>query len=316
MTIYRFLAICIALISSSAHAFYPVDGWWWNSSEPGRDFNIEMQDDVMFISGFIYAANGEQLWFTSSGRYNATTRRIDATLDVSTGGQCIGCRYTPPNTQVGALGPLSIQFSSAVSGTLNWSGGSVPITRFWWAFGEPLDLLYGRFGMVMSSGLNGDRVDLRTPFTGSDGTRYVAGNRTGSSGNNNLALAEFRDDTVYLLLDSTASFYRLWQFDLTKDRWEGRFWLFDKNALPSGAGTPFHGFRIASRSFVQTGVGPSANDADAEKAVTSRPVSTELVDQALHVELSNPATADQAPADLITQYQRMRVALGERPKAN
>ncbi len=129
------LALCAAL-SLPAHAFTPENGWWWNPDEPGVGYNIEIQDNYMFVAAYTYQANGNPrpaTFFTAQGlmQNNATFQ----TSEVNTyqNGTCPTCAtYTAPQTvpATGALRPLRIEFDTETTGTLNWGGFDVPIERF------------------------------------------------------------------------------------------------------------------------------------------------------------------------------------------
>jgi len=128
-------------------AFYPVDGWWWNPAESGRGFNIEMQDDEMFIAAFHYAPGGHSVWWVANGRYNHATGSMSSDFVQLEDGQCVGCVYRNPDIIDGAGSPFRIDFHSAVHATLHWDGGSIPIQRMYWRFSGDLPnlFLYGEF---------------------------------------------------------------------------------------------------------------------------------------------------------------------------
>ena len=55
-----------------------------------------------------------------------------------------------------------------------------------------------------------------------------------------------------ILVDSSADYYRYFRFDTTGfNRVEGQWWIFDKNAQPTGPGEFFQGFRTASASLLK-----------------------------------------------------------------
>ena len=56
-----------ALFSGGASAMLPDSGWYYNAAEPGRGFNIEIQDDTLFMAGFLYDTQGKPIWVVSSG---------------------------------------------------------------------------------------------------------------------------------------------------------------------------------------------------------------------------------------------------------
>jgi hypothetical protein len=55
----KFLILMFAVLSVNAHAILPDGGWYWNPTESGRGFNIEIQNNVLFVAGFVYDAQGK-----------------------------------------------------------------------------------------------------------------------------------------------------------------------------------------------------------------------------------------------------------------
>ncbi|QOC21482.1 hypothetical protein IC757_10495 [Wenzhouxiangella sp. AB-CW3] len=242
-------------------AFHPVDGWWWNPQESGRGFNIEMQDDEMFIAAFHYAPDGSALWWVANGRYNDATGRMSGEFVEFAGGQCPGCPYSAPGVVSGAGSTVTIDFHSAVHATVQWDGESIPIERQYWrfAFDQPNLFLFGEFHFT-AGGLGvyfGDRIYFDDSMTDNDGNEFLAG-RVRDGGSDRIAVASFMPDqgVFSILLDSSTNYYKLFVFDMTKDRMEGISWTYQKDDEPSTSGLPFIGHRVASRAYVQTGVGP------------------------------------------------------------
>lgn len=135
----------IALVfSNSANALAPEAGWWWNAAESGRGFSIEVQDNTVFMSGFLYDAAGAPLWFVASGPYNHVTNRFEGDMLSLRGGQCITCTFRPPVIQP-SLGRIQLAFSTTSTGTLTWPGGIIPITRQIYGVSEGIERTLGTF---------------------------------------------------------------------------------------------------------------------------------------------------------------------------
>jgi hypothetical protein len=123
------LAASLLAISGAAQAFTPENGTWWNPNEPGRGFMLEIQDNFLFFAGYAYAQNGAPLWLTAQGTMSGNARFV-GTLSTFSNGQCIGCAYRPPNTQIGAGGPVEIIFDTETTGRLTWGGQTITIERY------------------------------------------------------------------------------------------------------------------------------------------------------------------------------------------
>lgn len=246
----------ICLFSTSAQAFYPVDGWWWNPEQPGTGLNIEMQDDVMNVAGYLYAPDGRSLWYLAAGPFDAERNRFTGRMDGYRGGQCLGCPFTSPTLQAGAGGQIRIDFDSAISATVTWAGGSFRLERYYWAFDDIFDVLLGEWHITenVAGVFFGEQLVMDNRGI-VDGRMAVQGRRLGS--NNRPALAIFEPPLLALLVDSAPSFFSFYLFDMTKDRMEGRSWTYRKDEELSGGGAPFIAHRVSSRAFVQTGSGPT-----------------------------------------------------------
>jgi hypothetical protein len=107
----------------------PQTGWWWNTSEGGRGYSIEVQGNHIFYAAFLYDDTGRSNWFVATG-----TTTLDGSLFVGdllrvTGGQALGGAYHPP-TPAQSVGPFTLAFSDASHATMVWPGGTVAIERF------------------------------------------------------------------------------------------------------------------------------------------------------------------------------------------
>lgn len=44
----------------------PQTGWWWNATESGRGFAIELRGNTIFMAGFMYAEDGRDAWYAGT----------------------------------------------------------------------------------------------------------------------------------------------------------------------------------------------------------------------------------------------------------
>lgn len=127
--------LCAAL-SLPAQAFTPESGWWWNPDEPGVGYNIEIQDNYMFVAAYTYQATGNPraaTFFTAQGLMQNNNTFTTSEVNTFQNGTCPTCgTYTAPQTvpATGALRPLRIEFDTETTAVLNWGGFDVPIERF------------------------------------------------------------------------------------------------------------------------------------------------------------------------------------------
>jgi len=156
MLIRTRLALSITLLAlgiTPAVAFTPESGVWWNPVEPGTGLQLEIQDNFMALSGYVFNNDGTPTWVTAQGllqaggtRFISSDNRNDGTwLNTFRGGQCIGCVYTGgPIAEQGSMGPVVVTFdpNDPRTAVLNWGGRNILIERFQFYLGRPGDNVF------------------------------------------------------------------------------------------------------------------------------------------------------------------------------
>lgn len=116
---------------NTPHAsFQPETGWWYNPSESGRGFALEIQNGVMFLAGYMYDGTGNPIWFASGNQMRSLSWYQGNWVQYANGQTLMGAYHAPvvANSNVGSL---QIQFQTTTSGTLTLPDGRViPISRF------------------------------------------------------------------------------------------------------------------------------------------------------------------------------------------
>ncbi len=116
-------------VTAGASAGMPQKGWWWNSSESGRGYFIEVQGSTMFLATYMYDSTGQAAWYVSNGSMTSTSL-YTGVLTEFRGGQTLGGPYNAPTTSLNA-GTITIQFSSQTAATLTLPNGQqVALTRY------------------------------------------------------------------------------------------------------------------------------------------------------------------------------------------
>jgi hypothetical protein len=162
-----FLALMLVTFATSASAFQPRTGHWWNRDESGSGYNIDIQDGVLVITLYSYQPqpSGAAQWYLSSGPMTNDQHNFTGTLDKYVGGQCISCAYSGRPTLVGNDGTVSIVFTSETSAALTLPGGRMTqIEPFNFAIGDPPTGLLGEWVFVYDIGTTtfANRYDLTT----------------------------------------------------------------------------------------------------------------------------------------------------------
>ncbi len=128
----------------SAGAIVPEVGSWWNASESGRGYGIEVQytngDPKIFFGAFTYTSAGPPIWYISFLSPTDDGTGFSGPLTSYSGGQTLLGAYQAPAgpTTLGIGGQtLKLSFSSTTAGTIAFppltafaAGSSVAITRF------------------------------------------------------------------------------------------------------------------------------------------------------------------------------------------
>lgn len=101
-------------------------GLWWNSNESGSGYNIQVQQGVLVVTMYSYAAGGDPMWYLVVGRLSNLGTGVTATgtLDHFQGGQCASCAYRSP-APMGSDGAISINFAAPNTATIQLPGGRV-----------------------------------------------------------------------------------------------------------------------------------------------------------------------------------------------
>lgn len=294
----RLLAASLLFLAVPAHAVMPESGWWWYPAESGRGFNLEIQDNVVVMSAYVYEADGRPVWYLAIGTLQNS--RFSATLDRYEGGQCIGCPYDDEPDPGEGAGPVEIRFSSSTRGELTWNDGeTVPIRRHNFNLGDQITLMLGRWQMVTDVSEVSEEID---PFFGdvlvfdrdtTDGTDdFFEGyrphseyDRAGRPGNrpslrgDAAGLYEPESGLHVILVDDTDEFWLAYYVTVGTNGFEGIAEFYQEN--PTFSGYPVTGFRSKGRSAVPKAA-TEKSTADAGSPVAAR----------------DPALAGPGPASL------------------
>ena len=160
----RVAALAFVFAASSAAAYTPVSGFWWNPNESGTGIAIEIEDKTLFMAAYVFDAQGRSTWFTSSG--NLTTSSVNGatyynvyngTLHGFANGQVIGGPYFFPQILTGAGGPVQIVFNpnDESKATLTWGGRTLPIEKLdyyiAWGADRETERMIGEWSVVVDA---------------------------------------------------------------------------------------------------------------------------------------------------------------------
>jgi hypothetical protein len=172
-------AMFLSALASPASAA-PAAGYWWNSSQPGHGYVIEVQGTSMFFAAFLYDTSGRATWVASNGTMASGTQ-YSGSLVAYSGGQTLTGAYQP-STQGPAVGTVSLSFSDSTHATLVWPDGTLAIQRFDFGPGgseatEPATNPQTGYWWNPAEGGRGFTIEIQ------GGTMYLAGYMYDGNGN-------------------------------------------------------------------------------------------------------------------------------------
>ena len=99
--------------------FQPFSGWWWNPSESGTGYSVEIQGNYLFLVGFMYDDAGRQVWYFSAGPMSSPSSYHGTVLQFANG-QTMGGAYQPPSAPA-TVATLDLEFTAMNKATLTFS---------------------------------------------------------------------------------------------------------------------------------------------------------------------------------------------------
>jgi len=194
--------------ASASHALTPESGWWWNEAESGRGFSIELQNNTIFMSGFLYDISGAPLWFVASGPYSQSANRFEGDMLSLRGGQCITCSYRAATIQP-SLGRIQLHFDSPSSASMTWPGGNLAIKRQIFGVASDIEKLFGTF--AFSTAGNSNRVHFGNWLTFSQtiNDANLGKVAVGATEGGRTVVAAFNAQrtSILVLVDASTSYY-------------------------------------------------------------------------------------------------------------
>jgi len=237
--------------STEAFAIVPEEGLWWNPAESGRGYGIEIQDNKIFVTYYAYSQNGSSAFYTSGGDYIPSTNTASAYFVALSNGQCFGCAYTGRPT-VTNLGNATFTFFSRMTGRIDLPNGvSIPIQRQFFFDAQPRTNMYGTWHLTTGAlGLYfGDFLWIQAPNASIEGG--FQGRVVDGSAQRILVGSPQADGTIGMLVDSSTSYYTLYRFEWSINKWLGRSWTYLKTSQPSGGGLLFVGSRFLGKTYAE-----------------------------------------------------------------
>jgi hypothetical protein len=273
MRIFQKLALAATLfLTAQVQAFTPESGIWWNPNESGSGYAIEIQDNFLFVALYVYDVDGNPTWYTA-GTTMEGNALFNGDLHYTYNGPCIDCNYTAPITILGQRGPITINFQTESTATIQFEGAVKNIERFNFLLGDETDKMLGEWQTIIDFSSVGQGYpfsadvllfDLITTDNGkfAEGCRpdnTIDGFCTDFALNNHdmAATFDYGNNELLVVVNEDEDYWLAYYLKVGLDHFRGEAELYPKNAGHNNIFYPVRGFRTASRSFIETGVGPS-----------------------------------------------------------
>jgi|GEM_PF-1328918 len=125
-------------VKSPITGFTPESGWWWNPTEGGRGFAIEIQNNSMFMASFLYDDAGNPVWNVSTGPMASPNQFVGDWLQYANGQSLTGS-YKSPQVVNAKAGQVRVNFSDSTHATMTLPNGRIiPLERFTIGYQSPL----------------------------------------------------------------------------------------------------------------------------------------------------------------------------------
>ncbi len=121
------VSLGFALPASATTASTDFTDLWWNPSENGWGLNIIQQSDVAFATLFVYGADNSARWYVASSLQGSGSG-FSGTLYQTTGPAFSGA-FNPASVTVTPVGSMTLNFSSATSGTLTYTVNGATVVK-------------------------------------------------------------------------------------------------------------------------------------------------------------------------------------------
>jgi hypothetical protein len=134
LTATRFLIAALVACAVSAPGLaqsFPTaaaNGYWWDPTNSGSGWIIEIQGNTMLVAGFVYDSAGHPTWVASTGPMASATQYTGA-LFVDFGGQTLTGPYQAPQAAP-SPGNITIIFNSNSSATVLLPQVTLALQRF------------------------------------------------------------------------------------------------------------------------------------------------------------------------------------------
>src|SRR5690554_3568406 len=144
------LIVILLLTGFQAAAFTPESGHYWDPDEPGTGYTIEIQDNNVFATFYVYDDYGYPVWYTAQATLIGNSS-FSGRLVYSENGQCLGCAWTDNQSYDAGYGDVYIDFITETTAEFTVLGVTKTIERFNFFLGDKLQKMRGEWQVVIDA---------------------------------------------------------------------------------------------------------------------------------------------------------------------
>lgn len=128
------LATCAALGANATTVTTDFSDLWFNSNEEGWGMNIIQQNDIQFITLFVYGPNGQPTWYVASavrytGQDSSGVVGFSGTLYATTGPYFGAPVFNEANVSLRAVGGIAFAASEVSGGVVSYTVDGTSVTK-------------------------------------------------------------------------------------------------------------------------------------------------------------------------------------------
>lgn len=271
MLFKKTILLMMLTITTYGYTFTPESGFW--VSDNGYGVSIEIQDNYLFAAIYVYDVNGNPIWYSAQASLQGNSL-LNTGLNLTVDGTCIDCPPSQPTTFINEGGPVTIDFLTETTGTIQFGGQIHSLQRFNFILGDELTKMLGEWQLIMDVSRYTDgypyiadvMVFEQTEII--DGDPMVTGCRSESTffnrctqyaiDNNDLAAIYDQGELIAVVRDDASNFIAYY-LKVGTYQFDGEAYSYPVGSSPNlnNDGFLVRGWRSASRTFVESGSGPS-----------------------------------------------------------
>jgi hypothetical protein len=127
-SIVVFVALAFGTAQASTSSSEITD-MWWNPGESGWGVNVILQNDVAFLTFFVYDTMGIPIWYTSDAHLVATGETVWTGKLYATNGPWFGGPFAAGNVKVRQAGTATFTVTALNQAVLTYSVDGVTVTK-------------------------------------------------------------------------------------------------------------------------------------------------------------------------------------------